>query len=180
MAKMIQNIADSRFGLWLQEATTKQKVVLGIGAAAILILASFGIYQALKTSDMNVSDNSTKTEVTVEEINGMQTTTSTTSSDANVNAVTSTYDPTTSPTYDRPTGESNVSTVTVPEADENTYDYGSDGAIYEGSDEGYVDPTPAPVYEPAPANAGSSDDLGWPVGDSTGAEPGNDPVFGSD
>lgn len=176
MAKMIQNIADSRFGLWLQEVTIKQKVVLGIGAAAILILGSFGIYQALKTSDMNVSDSSTKTEVTVEEINGMQTTTSTTSSDANVNAVTSTYDPATSPTYDRPTGEANVTSVTVPAADENTYDYGSDGAIYEGSEGSYVEPTPA--YEPAPANAGWDGNLNIPDMDSTGAS--GKPIFGNE
>ena len=178
MAKMIQNIADSQFILWLQETTIKQRIVLGISAVTVLLLATFGIYQMFKPAEANATDSTTKTEVNVEEIDGMKSNTSTTSNDANVNAIPSTYDPTTSPTYNRPTGESNVATVEVPAADDNTYEYGSDGAIYEGSDEGYVDPTPAPVYEPAPANAGWDGNLNIPDGDSTGAS--GKPIFGNE
>lgn len=180
MARIIQNITESRIGIWLQEATVKQKAVIGIGAATLVLIGGIGIYQLVNANERAITNQTTTSEVTVEEINGVQTTISTTTSNTDVNAVTSTYDPKTSPTYNTPTGEANVATVEVPAADENTYDYGSGGEIYEGADEGYVDPTPEPepAYEPAPANAGGGGDLGWPDADSTGSS--GKPLFGSE
>lgn len=183
----MHTILDSRAVIWLVNTNTKQRITLVIGGVVILVVISFGIYQFLQPEDVAIGNTTTKNEVTVEE-NGVKSTISTTTSNTDVNAVKSEYVPPAN-TSDQTNQsiESNAATVAVPQdAGEQTY-HSSDGATYEGGDSGWVEETTnggSNISEQGGDTGGGSTG-GWdgnmniPDGDATGAEPGNDPVFGS-